>query len=45
MREVPVGVVAEVAMVKVVEQVGLQLVGEKEGVAPKGSPETEKLTG
>ncbi len=42
---VPVGVEREVVMVKVVEHVGLQLVGENEAVAPVGSPETEKLTG
>ncbi len=45
MGNVPVGVATEVAMVKVVEQLGLQLAAENEAVAPEGSPETEKLTG
>ncbi len=45
MGKVPAGVIAEVVMVKVVVQVGLQLVGKNEAVAPEGSPETEKLTG
>lgn len=39
MVELPVGVVAEVEIVNVVEQLGLQLVGLKEAVAPEGSPE------
>ena len=45
MGYVPEGVEPKVAMVKVVEHVGLQLVGEKEAVAPEGSPEAEKETG
>jgi hypothetical protein len=42
--EVPVGVVARVAMVSVVEQEGEQLGGEKDGVAPAGRPEAENET-
>ncbi len=42
---VPLGVVAEVTMVRVVVHVGLQLVGENDAVAPEGSPEAVKLTG
>lgn len=34
-----------VLRVIVVEQVGLQLVGAKEDVAPEGRPDTEKVTG
>lgn len=41
---VPVGVEAEVVMVRVVEQVGLQDVEEKFDVAPLGSPDAEKNT-
>ena len=37
-REVPVGVRALVAIVKVLVQVGLQAVGLKEAVAPVGNP-------
>ena len=33
-----------VLIVNVEEQVALQLAGEKEGVAPAGNPEAEKLT-
>lgn len=32
-------------MVRIVEQVGLQLPRENEGTAPAGRPETEKETG
>jgi hypothetical protein len=39
---VPVGVTAVVVIVIVVEQVGVQCVGEKEAVAPEGRPEVEK---
>jgi hypothetical protein len=39
--KVPVGVEAVVVMVKVVEQVGLQVVGENKAVAPVGRPATE----
>ena len=45
MIEVPIGVEAKVEIVITVEQVGLQLGGEKEEVAPKGRPDTEKVTG
>ena len=41
---VPAGVVDRVEIISVVEQVGLQLVGEKEGVAPAGKPEAVKET-
>ena len=41
---VPAGVVDSVEIVSVVEQVGLQLVGEKEAVAPVGRPEAVKET-
>jgi hypothetical protein len=44
MLELPAGVELLVLMVSVEEQVGLQLVEEKEAVAPEGSPETEKET-
>jgi len=37
----PVGVVERVLIVRVVEQVGEQAVGENDPVAPVGSPETE----
>src|SRR5438034_313926 len=40
----PVGVKAAVATVKVVAQVGAQIVGEKAAVAPVGSPAAEKET-
>ncbi|GAI70489.1 unnamed protein product, partial [marine sediment metagenome] len=43
-EEVPVGVVAAVLIVMVVEQSGLQLVGLKEAEAPEGKPEAEKET-
>jgi hypothetical protein len=42
--ELPVGVEAVVLIVTVVEQVGLQDVGEKLAVAPEGSPEAEYET-
>jgi hypothetical protein len=42
---VPTGVDAAVAIVRRVEQVGLQFVCEKEGLAPEGNPDTEKETG
>lgn len=41
---VPVGVEAEVEMVRVDVQVGLQDVGEKEAVAPAGRPDAVKDT-
>lgn len=41
----PVGVDAEVATVSRLEQVGLQVVREKEALAPDGSPDVEKETG
>ena len=44
MVELPAGVEAVVLMVRVEEQAGLQLVEEKEAVAPAGRPETEKET-
>jgi hypothetical protein len=34
-----------VAIVSVEEQLGLQLFGEKEAVAPEGNPEAENVTG
>ena len=40
----PPGVELVVLIVNVEEQVALQLAGEKEGVAPAGNPEAEKLT-
>lgn len=40
----PVGVEERVESVKVLVQVGLQLVGEKLAVVPLGSPEAEKET-
>ena len=43
--EVPAGVEPLVLMVSVEEQLGLQLLGEKEAVAPEGSPEAEKVSG
>jgi hypothetical protein len=42
--ELPAGVELLVLMVSVEEQLGLQLVEEKEAVAPEGSPDTEKET-
>jgi hypothetical protein len=42
--EVRAGVAVLVLMVRVEEQVGLQLGEEKEAAAPVGSPETEKVT-
>jgi len=41
----PVGVLAAVVRVRVVEHVGVQEVLEKEALAPAGSPEAEKVTG
>src|SRR5205814_7745672 len=41
----PVGVLAEVVRVRVVEHVGVHEVLEKEAVVPAGSPEAEKVTG
>src|SRR5205814_10601856 len=40
----PVGVLAEVVRVRVVEHVGVQEVLEKEALAPAGSPDAEKVT-
>lgn len=45
MVEVPPGVELLVAIVSVEKQLGLQLFGEKEAVAPEGSPEAESETG
>ena len=45
MLALPVAVELLVLMVSVEEQLGLQLVEEKEAVAPEGSPEAEKVTG
>ena len=44
MVEFPAGVEPLVLMVMVDEQLGLQLVDEKDAVAPEGSPDTVKLT-
>jgi hypothetical protein len=44
MVEFPAGAEALVLMVRVEEQVGLQLIEEKEAVAPMGKPEAEKVT-
>ena len=44
MVELPAGVELLVLMVRVEEQAGLQLVEEKEAVAPVGKPEAEKVT-
>ena len=44
MVEVPAGVVEDVLMVRVVEQVGVHDVEENEGVAPEGNPDWEKAT-
>src|SRR5438477_10983980 len=41
----PVGVLAEVVRVRVVEHVGVHEVLEKEAVVPAGSPDAEKVTG
>jgi hypothetical protein len=38
-------VLAEVVIVSVEEQLGLQLFGEKEAVAPEGNPDAENVTG
>jgi hypothetical protein len=45
MVELPAGVELLVLMVSVDEQAGLQLVDEKEAVAPVGNPEAERVTG
>jgi hypothetical protein len=45
MLELPAGVEPLVLMVRVEEQPGLQLFGEKEAVAPEGNPEAENVTG
>jgi hypothetical protein len=37
-------VLAEVVIVRVEEQLGLQLFGEKEAVAPEGNPDAENVT-
>jgi hypothetical protein len=42
--ELPAGVEALVLMVRVEEQVGLQVGEENEAVAPVGRPEAEKVT-
>ena len=42
--ELPVGVVAEVVIVIVEVQVGLQLAELNEAIAPEGRPDAEKLT-
>jgi hypothetical protein len=44
MVKLPAGVEPVVKMVRVEEQLGLQLADENEAVAPEGSPDTEKLT-
>jgi hypothetical protein len=44
MLELPAGVELLVLMVRVEEQVGLQLVEEKEAVAPVGKPEAKNVT-
>src|SRR5206468_832885 len=41
----PVGVLAEVVRVRVVEHVGVHEGAEKEALAPVGSPDAEKVTG
>jgi hypothetical protein len=43
--KLPAGVEAAVVTVSVLEQLGVQLPGAKEAVAPAGRPEAEKLTG
>ena len=45
MVELPAGVEPLVAMVRVEEQLGLQLLEENEAVAPEGNPEAENETG
>ena len=45
MVELPLGVEPLVLMVRVEEQLGLQLFGEKEAVAPEGNPDAENVTG
>ena len=42
--ELPAAVVLLVLMVSVEEQAGLQLVEEKEALAPVGKPEAERVT-
>ena len=44
MGKVPMVAVCEAVMVRVVLQVGIQLVGEKTRVTPPGKPEADKLT-
>ena len=44
MADVPAGVEPLVLIVKVEEQVGLQLAEENEAVDPEGKPATEKVT-
>jgi hypothetical protein len=44
MVELPAGVEALVLMVRVEEQVGLQVAEENEVVAPVGRPEAERVT-
>jgi hypothetical protein len=44
MLELPAGVELFVLMVIVEEQAGLQLVEEKEALAPVGKPEAERVT-
>jgi len=44
MVELPAGVEALVLMVRVEEQVGLQVAEENEAVAPVGRPEAERVT-
>jgi hypothetical protein len=45
MVELPAGVEPLVLRVSVEEQLGLQLLGEKEAVAPEGNPDAENVTG
>jgi hypothetical protein len=45
MEELPAGVELLVLMVRVEEQLGLQLFEEKKAVAPEGNPEAENVTG
>ena len=44
MVELPAGVEALALMVRVEEQVGLQVAEENEAVAPVGRPEAERVT-
>jgi hypothetical protein len=44
MLELPAGVELLVLMVSVEEQAGLQLIEEKEALAPVGKPEAERVT-